>query len=115
MKVLDRERARPGPALIVIYGRRRAYGVFGGTPYYLSLCAPERPLAENRRALILQDGAPLRDEPDHLLQAELQNVARYASMLRAVADGCTRRPEITSRALSKGEEATSRRVGSPRT
>lgn len=87
--------------------RLRGYGVFGGMPYYLSLCDPDRPLAENVLELILQDGAPLRDEPDHLLQAELQNVARYASMLRAVADGCTKRPEITSRVLSKGEEATS--------
>lgn len=85
----------------------RAYGVFGGMPYYLSLCEPDQPLAENILDLTLLDGAPLRDEPDHVLQAELQNVARYASILRAVADGCTKRPEIMNRVLSKGESTTS--------
>jgi AAA+ ATPase superfamily predicted ATPase len=36
----------------------RAYGVFGGMPYYLSLCDPDRTLAENVQAVILVDGAP---------------------------------------------------------
>ena len=87
--------------------RLRAHGVFGGMPYYLSLCEPERTLADNIRDVILVDGAPLREEPERLLQAELQNVARYASILRAVADGCTRRPEILNRVLSRGESGTS--------
>lgn len=87
--------------------RLQAYGIFGGMPYYLSLCDPDRALAENIRELILADGAPLREEPDHLLQAELQNVARYASILRAVADGCTKRSEIMNRVLAKGEEGIS--------
>lgn len=85
----------------------RAYGVFGGMPYYLSLCNSDRTLAENVLAVILMDGAPLREEPEHLLQAELQNVSRYASILRAVADGCTKRPEILNRVLAKGESGTS--------
>lgn len=87
--------------------RLRAYGVFGGMPYYLSLCAPERTLADNIRDVILVDGAPLSEEPEHLLHAELQNVARYASILRAVADGCTQRSEILNRVLSKEEVGTS--------
>jgi len=85
----------------------RVYGVFGGLPYYLSLCRPERTLAENILNVVLADGAPLREEPEHLLQAELQNVARYASILRAVADGCTQRSEIMNRVLPKGETGTS--------
>lgn len=87
--------------------RLRGYGVFGGMPYYLSHCDPSRRLADNIRDTILVDGAPLRDEPEHLLQAELQNVARYASILRAVADGCTKRPDIFSQVLGKGEVGTS--------
>lgn len=87
--------------------RLRAYGVFGGMPYYLSLCDPDRTLAENIGDVILVDGAPLREEPEHLLQAELQNVSRYASILRAIADGCTKRPEILNRVLAKGESGTS--------
>lgn len=87
--------------------RLRAYGVFGGLPYYLSLYRPERTLAENILEVILTDGAPLREEPEHLLQAELQNVARYASILRAVADGCTQRSEIMNRVLPQEEAGTS--------
>lgn len=85
----------------------RAFGVFGGMPYYLSLCDPEVSVRENVLRVILADGAPLREEPGHLLQAELQNVARYASILRAVADGCTKRAEILNRVLSRTEVAVS--------
>lgn len=87
--------------------RLRAYGVFGGMPYYLSLVDPTESLAENILRVVLMDGAPLREEAERLLQAELQNVARYASILRAVADGCTKRPEILNRVLSRGESGTS--------
>ena len=77
----------------------RAYAVFGGTPYYLAQCDPDVPLAENIRALVLDDAAPLRDEPQYMLQAELQQVARYASILQAIASGATKRAEIANRVL----------------
>lgn len=67
----------------------RAYGIFGGIPYYLSLCEPEFTLSENVRELVLSTGAPLGDEPNNLLQSELRDVTRYATILRAVAEGCT--------------------------
>ena len=47
--------------------------------------------------MILDRGAPLHDEPTHLLQSELTSVARYASVLRAVADGCTQWSDIVGR------------------
>nr|WP_246581021.1 ATP-binding protein [Deinococcus aestuarii] len=77
--------------------RLKAYGVFGGMPYYLALCDPTRTLQQNVEEVILERGAPLHDEPTHLLQSELTSVARYASVLRAVADGCTQWGEIVSR------------------
>lgn len=73
------------------------YGVFGGIPYYLDLCDPDLTLADNVRQLVLAKGAPLADEPDNLLQAEFRDVARYASLLRAVADGCTDSGQIIGR------------------
>jgi AAA+ ATPase superfamily predicted ATPase len=85
----------------------RAYGIFGGMPYYLSLCDPGEDLAANVRRLVLEDGAPLREEPIHLLQAELQAPARYASILRAVADGLTQWGEILNRVTRKGEPGNS--------
>lgn len=74
-----------------------AYGVFGGMPYYLGLCDPAASLAENVRDSVLAIGAPLAEEPDNLLQAELRDVSRYASLLRAIADGCTDTGKIIGR------------------
>jgi uncharacterized protein len=78
--------------------RLLAFGVLGGMPYYLGLCDPGIPLAENLRQVVLAPGAPLADEPTHVLQAELREVARYATILRAIADGCTTTGDILGRA-----------------
>jgi uncharacterized protein len=69
--------------------RLRAYGIFGGTPYYLNLCDAGRSLEDNVCDVVLAAGAPLNDEPTTLLQSELRDVTRYATILRAIADGCT--------------------------
>lgn len=84
----------------------RAYGVFGGMPYYLAMVDPDDDLAGNVRRLVLDGGAPLREEPMHLLQAELNAPARYASILRAVADGLTERGEIVNRVMHKDEQTS---------
>lgn len=77
--------------------RLLAYGIFGGMPFYLGLCDPNASLRQNVVDLVLARGAPLADEPDLLLQAELRDVTRYATILRAVADGCTKTGEIVAR------------------
>ncbi len=77
--------------------RLRAYGVFGGVPHYLNLCDPDVTLEANVRDLVLAMGAPLADEPNNLLQAELREVTRYATILRAVAEGCTTSGDIIAR------------------
>jgi len=74
-----------------------AYGIFGGMPYYLNLCDPSMTLGANVRDLVLSTGAPLADEPNNLLQAELRDVTRYATILRAIADGCTASGDIIGR------------------
>ncbi len=75
----------------------KAYGIFGGIPYYLNLCDPRATLRENVFDLVLSTGAPLSDEPNNLLQAELRDVTRYATILRAVADGCMTSGDIIGR------------------
>lgn len=75
----------------------RAYGILGGIPYYLNLCDPEFTLSENVLDLVLSMGAPLSDEPNNLLQAELRDVTRYATILRSIADGCTDSGSIIGR------------------
>jgi uncharacterized protein len=70
---------------------------FGGMPYYLSFVNPDLSLEANLVEVVLNRGAPLFDEPDHLLQAELQTPQRYASILRAIADGCLEWGQILGR------------------
>jgi AAA+ ATPase superfamily predicted ATPase len=77
--------------------RLQAYGIFGGIPYYLNLCDTEFTLDENVRDLVLAMGGPLSDEPNNLLQAELRDVTRYATILRSIALGCTTSGEIIGR------------------
>src|SRR6185437_14255141 len=86
--------------------RLRLFGIFGAMPYYLSLLDPAAPLAANICRLLLDDGAPLREEPTHLLQAEWNQIARYASILRAIADGCTQLMDIAGRVLPSGESGS---------
>jgi AAA+ ATPase superfamily predicted ATPase len=85
--------------------RLRLFGVFGAMPYYLSLLDPTIALAANIHQLLLAEGAPLRDEPTHLLQAELNQIARYSSVLRAIADGCTQLKDIAGRVLPSSESS----------
>jgi AAA+ ATPase superfamily predicted ATPase len=77
--------------------RLLAYGLWGGLPYSLSLLDPEAPLMENLVEVTLRSGAPLYDEPNLLLQAELHNPPRYASILHAIAEGCHDYGEIIGR------------------
>jgi AAA+ ATPase superfamily predicted ATPase len=80
--------------------RVRGYSVFGGMPYYLSLIDPRENLARNiERLFLTSEIAPLREEPQHLLEAELQNVGRYASILHAVASGANKQSVRRSRNL----------------
>jgi AAA+ ATPase superfamily predicted ATPase len=74
-----------------------AHAIFGGTPFYLRLCDPGASLGENVINLLLTDTGTLVDEPNVLLQSELRETQRYASILAAIADGCTKLGEIGGR------------------
>jgi uncharacterized protein len=77
--------------------RLAAYGVFGGMPYYLQLCDPALSLGENIKEVILQAGAPLSNEASNVLRAELNAPTRYATILEAIASGCTTTGNILGR------------------
>lgn len=72
-------------------------GVFGGTPFYLELLRGSESLQSNIVRLLLTQTGALVDEPVVLLQSELREVSRYASILAAIADGCTKHGEIIGR------------------
>lgn len=77
--------------------RLLAIGIFGGIPFYLQLCDPDASVEENVVKLLLTNSGALVDEPTVLLQSELRDIQRYASILAAVADGCTKLGEISGR------------------
>jgi AAA+ ATPase superfamily predicted ATPase len=74
-----------------------AFAVFGGIPFYLQLCDQQAPLEENIIRLLLTNTGPLVDEPAVMLQSELRDIQRYASILAAIADGCTKHGDIIGR------------------
>ena len=73
------------------------YGVFGGMPFYLQLLDKGATLRDNVIDLLLTQTGALIDEPVVLLQSELRDIQRYASILAAIADGCTKHGEISGR------------------
>jgi uncharacterized protein len=88
--------------------RVRGYAVLGGMPYYLSLINARETLSRNiERLFLASEAAPLREEPQHLLEAELQNVGRYASILHAVASGANKRSEIINRIFGSSDTSDS--------
>lgn len=86
----------------------RAWGLFGGMPYYLKEIDSDADLAETiRRAVLYPDGL-LREEPRFLLAQEsrLRDIDTYMSCLRAIAGGTTRLNEIAQRiGRARSEEA----------
>lgn len=71
--------------------------LFGGIPFYLQLLDRGATLPNNIIRLLLTQTGSLVDEPVVLLQSELREVSRYASVLAAIADGCTKHGDIIGR------------------
>jgi AAA+ ATPase superfamily predicted ATPase len=80
--------------------RALAYGVFGGTPRYLSAVDSTLSFAENATRLLLSQSGEVRLLVETALDQEegLRDVSKYRAILRAVASGCTERNEIAQRA-----------------
>ncbi len=74
-----------------------SYGVFGGTPGYLSLVDDDRSVGENIRRLFLDSASPLFREPENLLRREVREPAVYSTILSAIAGGAERMAEISAR------------------
>jgi len=67
----------------------QAWGVFGGTPYYLQALTPDASLAENIQSHILSEHGVLHNEPEFLLRTEfgIREPQTYYTVLRAIATG----------------------------
>lgn len=74
-----------------------SYGILGGVPAYLSRFSSKKSIKQNVMDELLQVQGYLYDEVNLLLRMELNNPSVYASILKAIAFGCTRLNEIAGR------------------
>lgn len=73
------------------------YGVFGGTPYYLSRINENRSIGDNICSLFFQKEALLFEEPSNLIKQELREPMTYNAVITAIANGATKLSEIASK------------------
>ncbi|WP_440008523.1 ATP-binding protein [Halomicrococcus sp. SG-WS-1] len=71
-----------------------AWGVFGGTPYYLDGIDLDGDLGRVVQQSILSRQGFLHDEPEYVLRTELTEPNRYFGILKAIAAGNTTANEI---------------------
>lgn len=79
------------------------HGVFGGTPRYLDPLDPSAGVGDNVARLLLDPDGALHDEPETVLQMELNEVNTYFSLLESMARGNRSRNDI---AQDAGVEST---------
>ncbi|ADB63577.1 ATPase (plasmid) [Haloterrigena turkmenica DSM 5511] len=71
-----------------------AWGVFGGTPYYLDGVELDHDLGTVIQRSILSQQGFLHNEPEYVLRTELTEPNRYFAILKAIAAGNTTANEI---------------------
>lgn len=87
--------------------RTYAYGIFGGTPRYLSAIDPTRSVAENAISLMLHPAGEVRElVRTALLQEQgLREIPKYVAILRAIGRGRTDLNEIAQAAGLEADTA----------
>jgi len=73
------------------------YGIFGGTPYYLSQIDNKKSLQENVSELFFNSKGLLFEEPSSLIKQELREPHMYNAIITVIANGGTRLSEIADK------------------
>jgi AAA+ ATPase superfamily predicted ATPase len=78
----------------------RVYGIFGGTPRYLSAIRPGEPLGDEVARTVLSPRGEVHLQLAHLLEQEqgIRRIGEYRAVLAAVAEGNTSTNEIAGAA-----------------
>ena len=63
------------------------YAITGGVPKYMEFFQTEEPLLEQIRRVVLSKNGFLYEEPDFLLNEEVQTPINYFSLLKVISDG----------------------------
>ena len=90
---IEARRFHPGWSLV---DAAQARFICGGVPLYLESFDPQRSIAQNVQATLLDEFAPLYDEPTFLLREELRDVSSYHAILTALASGSRTAAEIAA-------------------
>ena len=103
-------RIRPLPFEVTSEGKshRRAveeYAITGGVPFYMQLLDSGKTPVENVCDLTMHLGAPLMNEPEHLLGNEFKNTGAYMRYIRTVAEGSRKMADICSATSTKSSDA----------
>ena len=73
------------------------YGIFGGTPYYLSQLDTKISLPDNIAALFFNSKGLLFEEPSSLIRQELREPHLYNAIITVIANGGTKLSEIADK------------------
>lgn len=73
------------------------YGAVGGTPQYLLQVSDKCSVEENIKNTFLNPTSFLFEEPVNLLKQEVREPALYTAIITAIATGCSRMSEISSK------------------
>ncbi|MFW6192300.1 MAG: ATP-binding protein [Gemmatimonadota bacterium] len=90
----------------------RVYGIFGGTPRYLSAIRPGEPLGSEVSRTVLSPRGEVHLQLAHLLEQEqgIRRTGEYRAVLAAVAEGNTGTNEIAGAAGLQGSPHVARRA-----
>lgn len=90
----------------------RVYGIFGGTPQYLSTIEAGQPLAHSVCQALLRPGGPVRVQVETIVEQEkgIRKPAEYRAVLTAVARGRTEKNEIATAVGMEGSTENIRRI-----
>jgi AAA+ ATPase superfamily predicted ATPase len=83
-----------------------AWGVFGGTPYYLDGVDLDNDLGTVIRQSLLSRQGFLHDEPEYVLRTELTEPNRYFAILKAIAAGNTTSDENAETVGNDGNQVS---------
>lgn len=78
------------------------YGIFGGTPLYLSQIDNSKSIEDNVKRLFLNPMGYLYEEANMLLRQEVKELAVYSSVIEAIANGASKANDIS---MKTGEES----------
>ena len=79
------------------FDKALAYGIVGGTPQYLTQIDDSLSIEDNVKNTYLNPASSIFEEPNNLLKQEVREPAIYNAVIAAIASGCSKMNEISSK------------------